>query len=253
VCATEEDSEYESVVCATAEDSECESAVCATAEDSECESVVCATAEDSECESVVCATAEDSEYETVVCATAEDSEYESVVCATVEDSEYERKPASYSELENAFSERSDGISGEVVGRTEATKPEASASSNDLTIINFDDPYLWPELSDGLKCLLIEHGLVQNESAKYSASVRDDGRQFPPDWFTKTLYNGECVNREWLLYSETKKAVFCFPCMLFGRQQSNLVWLIQKWGLMIGGIYLQEYQITKILQSIEQIV
>jgi hypothetical protein len=77
----------------------------------------------------------------------------------VEDNECERKPATYSELENAFSERSDGISGEVVDRTEATKPEASASSKDLTIVQFDDPYLWPELSDGLKCLLIEHGPV----------------------------------------------------------------------------------------------
>jgi hypothetical protein len=138
----------------------------------------------------------------------------------VEESEYERKPASYSELETAFSERSDGISGEVVDRTEATKPEASASSNELTTVNFDDPYLWPELSNGLKCLLIEHGPVQNKSAKYSASVRDDGRQFSPDWFTKTLPNGECVNRKWLLYSETKTAVFCFPCTLFGRQKSR---------------------------------
>jgi hypothetical protein len=49
---------------------------------------------------------------------------------TVEESEYERKPASYSELENTFSEHSDGISGEAVDTTEATKPEASASSNE---------------------------------------------------------------------------------------------------------------------------
>jgi hypothetical protein len=89
----------------------------------------------------------------------------------------------------------DGISGEVVDRLEATKPEASASSNELTIVNFGDPYLWPELSDVLKCLLIEHGPVQNKSAKYSAGVRDDGRQFSPGWFTKTLSNGECVNRK----------------------------------------------------------
>jgi hypothetical protein len=72
----------------------------------------------------------------------------------------------------------------------------------------------------IKWIKIEHGPVPNKSAKYFANVRDDGRQFCPDCFIKTLSNGECVNRKWLLYSETKKAVFCLPCMLLGRQQSR---------------------------------
>jgi hypothetical protein len=84
---------------------------------------------------------------------------ESGVCATAEDGECERKSASYGELEDTLPERSDGNSGEIVNRTDDIKPEDSASYNELTIVNFSDPYLWPELLDRLKCHLSQHGPV----------------------------------------------------------------------------------------------
>jgi hypothetical protein len=61
------------------------------------------------------------------CSAAYNGNFESGVCATVEDSERETKPASCSEIEYAFSELNDGISGEMIDRTEAT-----SSSNELT-------------------------------------------------------------------------------------------------------------------------
>ncbi|KAL4089763.1 hypothetical protein QTP88_024734 [Uroleucon formosanum] len=43
---------------------------------------------------------------------------------------------------------------------------------------------------------------------------EDGRHFDGKWFYKFLNNGEKVRRQWLLYSKSKNAIFCFACLLF---------------------------------------
>lgn len=45
-------------------------------------------------------------------------------------------------------------------------------------------------------------------------VNDDGRHFDGKWFHTFLNNGEKVRRQWLLYSTSKNASFCFACLLF---------------------------------------
>jgi hypothetical protein len=55
------------------------------------------------------------------------------------------------------------------------------------------------------------------------------------------------------YCTQKKLYFVFHVCFSAASKVDLVWLIQKWGLTIGGIYFQEYQIMKILQNIEQII
>uniref|UniRef100_H3ANM7 DUF4371 domain-containing protein n=1 Tax=Latimeria chalumnae TaxID=7897 RepID=H3ANM7_LATCH len=46
------------------------------------------------------------------------------------------------------------------------------------------------------------------------------RRFSHHWFTKTLPNGETIKHKWLMYSETKKTTFCFPCMLFANVKKS---------------------------------
>jgi hypothetical protein len=65
-----------------------------------------------------------------------------------------------------FSAGSDGISADIVRRTQAIKPDASASSNKPVTVNFSDPYALPQ-NDSLKRHLTEQGPVQNELPEYS--------------------------------------------------------------------------------------
>lgn len=39
-------------------------------------------------------------------------------------------------------------------------------------------------------------------------------------FTRKLTNGECVERKWLLYSPSKKSVYCYCCRLFNNTTGN---------------------------------
>ena len=38
---------------------------------------------------------------------------------------------------------------------------------------------------------------------------------PKHLFERTLVNNEKVNREWLVYSESTRCVYCVPCKVFG--------------------------------------
>lgn len=40
------------------------------------------------------------------------------------------------------------------------------------------------------------------------------RKLTRNVFTRNLTNGECVERKWLLYSPSKKSVYCYCCRLF---------------------------------------
>lgn len=44
----------------------------------------------------------------------------------------------------------------------------------------------------------------------------ENRSFPISVFQKTLPNKEIVQRDWFVWSTLKKALFCFPCCLFLR-------------------------------------
>ena len=47
-----------------------------------------------------------------------------------------------------------------------------------------------------------------------------GSVFPFSVFQKKRPNGEIQNRDWLVYSQQKGALFCFPCRLFGQKLSK---------------------------------
>lgn len=47
------------------------------------------------------------------------------------------------------------------------------------------------------------------------------RYFNNAFFIRKLKNNESVERKWLLYSSSKKSVFCFSCSLFNPSDVNL--------------------------------
>lgn len=55
---------------------------------------------------------------------------------------------------------------------------------------------------------------------FAFPVGDDGRRFDKKWYFKILQNGDLVKRHWMLYSETKNALFCFPCLLFRKSMTS---------------------------------
>uniref|UniRef100_H3ACY8 HAT C-terminal dimerisation domain-containing protein n=1 Tax=Latimeria chalumnae TaxID=7897 RepID=H3ACY8_LATCH len=87
-------------------------------------------------------------------------------------------------------------------------------------LNFNDPHSWPNMTDKLRCCLVEHEPEQQKDADFTLSTSSDERRFSCDWFIKTLPNGETVEHKWLMYSETRRAVFCFLCMLFRKKSPS---------------------------------
>lgn len=91
-----------------------------------------------------------------------------------------------------------------------------------------DPACWGEIDDSVRAYWARMGpgLCQNKEADVNAAERQyklQKRHFSKSLFQRKLANGESVPREWLLYSPSKGAVFCFACQLFGdriNQQSH---------------------------------
>lgn len=76
-----------------------------------------------------------------------------------------------------------------------------------------DPGCWGVIDENARKYWIQMGpdLCRNEEAHVAASERQHKQQkrhFSKSFFMK-LVNGEIVKREWLLYSPSKAAVFCF--------------------------------------------
>lgn len=78
--------------------------------------------------------------------------------------------------------------------------------------NFKDPGTWPPITSSIRTLLVEKGPQHCEPKNVPSD--DKGRYFSKKWFYRNLSNGEKVRRQWLMYSEVKNTVFCFPCLLF---------------------------------------
>lgn len=64
--------------------------------------------------------------------------------------------------------------------------------------------------------------VQRGSDNFPTHFPDDeyGHSFPTSILQASLQNGEVIQRDWLAWSKTKKALFCFPCRLFSKLPSG---------------------------------
>ncbi|KAL5238866.1 hypothetical protein ACI65C_006276 [Semiaphis heraclei] len=58
------------------------------------------------------------------------------------------------------------------------------------------------------------------------------RQLPREIFSRKLHNGQTQIRDWLLYSSSKNALFCFHCLLFSKGKSllgNIQYGLKNWA------------------------
>ena len=93
--------------------------------------------------------------------------------------------------------------------------------NPATITNdfhlSDDPALW-QINEKTRDYIAKHGFKQNKDADFSKSKRSypDGKNrcLTLNMFDYTLANEEKMSRKWLVYSESKKMVFCGVCLAF---------------------------------------
>ncbi|KAI8793781.1 zinc finger MYM-type protein 1 [Biomphalaria glabrata] len=92
-------------------------------------------------------------------------------------------------------------------------------SHDFGYIDFDSITSLSNVADNLRMELISRGpeIFQNKDANFAVSA---GRSMTLTWFKRRFPNGEEVNRSWLLYSPSKKSVYCFCCVLFTSTTSN---------------------------------
>ncbi|KAL4132465.1 hypothetical protein QTP88_009609 [Uroleucon formosanum] len=78
----------------------------------------------------------------------------------------------------------------------------------------NDPATWKKLSSSDRDYLAAAG-PPTKPSKFPHDEHEN-RSFPISVFQKTLPNKETVQRDWLVWSTLKKALFCFPCCLFLR-------------------------------------
>lgn len=96
----------------------------------------------------------------------------------------------------------------------------SSTSNEqvLTTVNLNkDPALW-EINDTLREIIARSGFDQNKSCDLSKSVKiyGDRRRFlPVSIFQRKMKNNEVRDRNWFVYSESKRSVYCGSCLAFG--------------------------------------
>lgn len=91
----------------------------------------------------------------------------------------------------------------------------SASKTDR---NYTDPATWDGFDDEFRQDLVQHGPTQ--ISDFSFPLDDNRRKFSVVHYKRRLVNGECLHREWLMYSTTKNAVFCFCCILFSSDSTG---------------------------------
>lgn len=105
-----------------------------------------------------------------------------------------------------------------ISTAQKAEPPAELSHEDEIDVNIisvsDDPGTWPEnITSSMAKMLVERGPIQVKNLKYPIS--ESGRKFSENYYYKSLKNGEKIKRDWLVYSISHDAVFCFCCKIFG--------------------------------------
>lgn len=105
----------------------------------------------------------------------------------------------------------------------------------------DDPALWNIfcMSSKTRQILVERGPHQVKELEFP--INTGRRKFSPSHYCKVLSNGEIVERNWLIYSVTTDAVFCFCCILFDNSSSH-DWSkkgYSDWGNLVRALTMHE--------------
>ncbi|XP_060846412.1 zinc finger MYM-type protein 1-like [Rhopalosiphum padi] len=91
------------------------------------------------------------------------------------------------------------------------------SPNDKSQIPGPDPVKWNLNLDSINFLLANPPKIDISTIPFAETKRMFGnisRRLTPEHFMRKLQNGEKKLREWVLYSPSKNALFCFQCLLF---------------------------------------
>ncbi|KAJ0179288.1 hypothetical protein K1T71_005000 [Dendrolimus kikuchii] len=104
-----------------------------------------------------------------------------------------------------------------------SEPESMSTSMTAGMENLNpqnDPGLWPiTITDVDRTEIVLRGPIRIKVELFP--VNDNGRRFSEYHYNKILVNGEKLHRRWMIYSQTKDAVYCFPCRIFGLQNTKI--------------------------------
>lgn len=84
----------------------------------------------------------------------------------------------------------------------------------------NDPAEWIINNSTIDYLLSQKKIEQNSNADFSVTkmydpISKQNRSLSEKVFQRKLQNGTVIERKYLCYSQSKKALFCIPCLLFG--------------------------------------
>lgn len=104
-----------------------------------------------------------------------------------------------------------------------SEPESMSTSMTVETENLNpqnDPGLWPiTITDENRTEIVLKGPIRAKVDLFP--VNDSGRRFSEYHYNKILVNGEKLDRRWMIYSQTKDSVYCFPCRIFGLQNTKI--------------------------------
>ncbi|KAL4132815.1 hypothetical protein QTP88_009907 [Uroleucon formosanum] len=137
------------------------------------------------------------------------------------------KPESDELIEKSLKiNNSDGLDEKLLKTDDETSKsdiKVFCKTTDVPICPSQDPALW-EINSDMIDFFIRNPVVSNPKIiNFDNTIRKCGefnRKLPHDIFKRKLLNGEIKDRQWLLHSTSKNALFCFYCLLFSNKKTQ---------------------------------
>lgn len=127
------------------------------------------------------------------------------------------------ELTTSLSLRSPVPPSTLSSQEHESEPESMSTSMTAGMENLNpqnDPGLWPiTITDVDRTEIVLRGPIRIKVELFP--VNNNGRRFSEYHYNKILVNGEKLDRRWMIYSQTKDAVYCFPCRIFGLENTKI--------------------------------
>lgn len=110
---------------------------------------------------------------------------------------------------------------EVDTTRQARETPSQSDADETIVLSPNDPAHWPShILDADRVDIVRRGPFKVQP-DFIFPKNKDGRAFHTSLNFKILPNGEKIQRNWVVYSEQKNAVFCFACKLFGQKSMKI--------------------------------